>query len=154
MNPDDKMDSLSVQEAIEKTIKSTAEDLEYLIYEFSIYLKRGRSIITVKIDHLNGISHTDCGNFSRELNSRLIKENILPDYSLEISSPGVNRKVRSIEEFIRFTGKPVKVVFEGEEGRRSIKGAIKNVIDTIIELKSDKGDIKIDFKNIVKANLE
>ena len=148
------MDHLSVQETIDNLIKSVALDLNYLIYESGIFLKRENSKIIVKIDSLKGISHSDCEAFSRELIRRLDKEEILPDYSLETSSPGISRKIRSVDEFVRFIGSPAKVVFEVDGNRSLFKGTIKNVIDTIIELKSDKEEIKVDFKDIIKANLE
>ncbi len=148
------MNHLTVQEAIDNLVKSVAKDLNYLIYESGIYLKRENSRITVKIDSLKGITHSDCEAYSRELGSRLDKEEILPNYSLEISSPGISRKIRSVEEFARFIGSPVKVLFEADGNRSLFKGIIKNVIDTIIELKSDEEEFKVDFKDVIKANLE
>jgi ribosome maturation factor RimP len=73
---------------------------------------------------------------------------------MEISSPGLSRKLRSIDEFIRFKGSPVKVIFESEGESKVIKGIINNIIDTDIELKSDNKEIIIDYKTIRKANLE
>lgn len=148
------MDHLSLQETIENLIKSVALDLDYLIYESGIYLKREHSRIIVKIDNFKGITHTDCKIFSSELSRRLDKEEILPNYSLEISSPGISRKIRSVEEFVRFVGSPAKVLFEADGIRSLFKGTIKNVIDTIIELKSDKQEIRVDFKDIIRANLD
>ncbi|MCU0822019.1 MAG: hypothetical protein MUC95_06035 [Spirochaetes bacterium] len=148
------MGHFTVQEEIDSLIRSVALDLDYLVYESAIYLKRDKSRITVKIDSLKGISHADCESFSRELGIRLDKKDILPNYSLEISSPGITRKLRSIEEFTRFIGSPAKVIFEADGARSIFKGTIKNVIDTIIELKSDKEEVKVEFKNIIRANLE
>ncbi len=144
----------ATEEKITETIMEVAADLDYIIYESSAYLKGERSQIIVKIDRLKGISHSDCEIFSKALNSRLDEEGLLPNYSIEISSPGLSRKIRSIEEFERFIGSPVKVIFE-VEGKRSIfKGLINNVIDTIIELKSDDEEIRINYEDVVKANLE
>ncbi len=88
------------------------------------------------------------------MGAKLDEEDILPNYSLEISSPGISRKLRSTEEFQRFIGSPAKIMFEDDGERTIIKGIIKNVIDTKIELKSDKVEIMIDFNDIIKANLE
>ena len=144
----------AIQEKITKTIMEIAADLDYMIYESSVYLKGERSQVIVKIDRLEGISHSDCEIFSKALNNRLDEEDLLPNYSIEISSPGLSRKIRSVEEFERFLGSPVKVIFE-VEGKRSIfKGLINNVIDTIIELKSDDDEIRINYEDVIKANLE
>jgi ribosome maturation factor RimP len=148
------MDFSSTQDIIEKLIHSTAADLNYLIYESSILLKGEQSIIVIKIDHPKGISHNDCAIFTRELTKRLDEKKILPNYSMELSSPGLTRKLRSIDEFKRFIGSPAKIIFESEAKTNVIKGIINNIIDTKIELKSDNSEIIIDFETIKKANLE
>ncbi len=148
------MDFSGTQDIIEKIIQDTAADLDYLIYESSILMKGEHSQLIIKIDHPKGISHNDCAIFTRELTKRLDEQNILPNYSMEISSPGLSRKLRSIDEFIRFIGSPAKVIFESEGKTNVVKGIINNIIDTKIELKSDNNEIIIDFENIKKANLE
>jgi ribosome maturation factor RimP len=148
------MDFSGTQDIIEKIIQDTAADLDYLIYESSILMKGVHSQLIIKIDHSKGISHNDCAIFTRELTKRLDEQNILPNYSMEISSPGLSRKLRSIDEFIRFIGSPVKIIFESEGKTNVVKGIINNIIDTKIELKSDNNEIIIDFENIKKANLE
>ncbi len=148
------MNSPVNQENIEKVIQDVAEELDYIIYESSIYFKGESSKFSIKIDHPDGISHSDCEVFTKELTARLDEENVLSNYSLEVSSPGIARKLRSIEEFVRFAGAPVKIIFEVDGERAIFKGTIKNVIDTMIELKSDMDEIRIDFNNIIRANLE
>ena len=149
------MDFTGRHEKIEKLIESVASDLNYLIYESSVYLKGNNSRITIKIDRLEGITHLDCDIFSKEISKRLDKEEILPNYSMEVSSPGLTRKLRTLDEFIRFKNFQVKVIFDQNGERRVIKGIINNIIDTNIELKSDYNEIIIvEYKKIVKANLE
>lgn len=145
---------ISDNEKLEKLIQKVAADLNYMIYESAILLKGENSKFYIKIDHLNGISHKDCEIFSNELTNRLDKEEILTNYTLEISSPGLQRKLRNINEFTRFTGSKAKVVFEQDGKRTVLKGIINNVIDTTVELKSDKEEVRLDINNIVKANLE
>jgi ribosome maturation factor RimP len=148
------MDFSGTHDIIENIIQNTAADLDYLIYEFSILMKGEHSQLIIKIDHPKGISHNDCAIFTRELIKRLDEQKILPNYSMEISSPGLSRKLRSIDEFIRFIGSPAKVILESQGKTNVVKGIINNIIDTKIELKSDNNEIIIDFKNIRKANLE
>ena len=148
------MDFSGTHDIIENIIQDTAADLDYLIYESSILMKGEHSQLIIKIDHPKGISHNDCAIFTRELTKRLDEQNILPNYSMEISSPGLSRKLRSIDEFIRFIGSPAKVILESEGKTNVVKGIINNIIDTKIELKSDNNEIIIDFGKIKKANLE
>jgi len=148
------MDFTGSRETIEKIIQDAAADLGYMIYESSVLLKGEQSKLVIKIDSPGSISHKDCSIFNKEMIKRLDNEKILPNYSMEISSPGISRKLRSIDEFIRFKGSPVKVIFESEGESKVIKGIINNIIDTDIELKSDNKEIIIDYKTIRKANLE
>jgi ribosome maturation factor RimP len=149
------MDSQTVQEKAQEIIRKVAVDLNYLIYESAILVKGEQSQIVVKIDRVEGIAHRDCVIFTKELSVRLDDANIFPNYSMEISSPGLSRKLRSVDEFIRFKGSPAKVVFESDGKAKVIKGIINNIIDTKIELQSDNNNIIIiDFKDIKKANLE
>jgi ribosome maturation factor RimP len=148
------MDFSGTQDIIDKIIRDTSSDLGYLIYESSILVKGEHSQLIIKIDHPKGISHNDCAIFTKELTKRLDSQNILPNYSMEISSPGLKRKLRNIDEFIRFIGSPAKVIFESEGKTNVVKGIINNIIDTKIELKSDNDEIIINFEKIKRANLE
>ncbi len=148
------MDSLSIQEKAQGIIKSVADDLKYMVYESSILVKGEQSKLVIKIDRLEGISHNDCAVFTRELARQLDNTKLFPNYSMEVSSPGLSRKLRTIDEFVRFKGSLAKVIFESEGETEVIKGIINNIIDTKIEFQSDIDNIIIDFKNIKKANLE
>lgn len=149
------MDFTGTHEKIEEIIESVASNLNYLIYESSVYLKGNNSRITIKIDRQQGITHLDCDIFSKEIAKRLDKEDLLANYSMEVSSPGLSRKLRTLDEFIRFKNSQVKVIFDEDGERKVIKGILNNIIDTNIELKSDNNEIIIiEYKNIVKANLE
>lgn len=146
----------NTQSKIEEVIQQAAKDLGYTIYESSMLLKGEKSQIFVKIDQLTGISHNDCEKYSKLLCEKLDTENLLPKYIVEVSSPGLNRKLRNINEFTRFIGSNAKVVYETETSgiKNTVKGKINNVIDTIIQVESDKTIYKIDISKITKANLE
>ncbi len=135
-------------------IEDTAGKLGYLIYESSILYKGENSQIHVKIDSPAGISHLDCEKFSRELSERLDAEDALPNYSVEVSSPGLNRLLRNSSEFMRFPGAPVKVVYEVGGDRKVIKGAIGEMTDTEMTVSTEKGDVVISFDTIINANLD
>jgi ribosome maturation factor RimP len=148
------MDSLLVQDKAQEIIRRVADDLKYLIYESGILVKGEQSKVVIKIDRVDGITHKDCVVFTKELSRQLDESKLFPNYSMEVSSPGLSRKIRTIDEFIRFKGSLAKVVFESGEETKVIKGIINNIIDTKIEFQSDNSNIIIDFQNIKKANLE
>jgi len=148
------MQDVHIKERMLELIEDTAGKLGYLIYESSILYKGENSQIHVKIDSPAGISHLDCEKFSRELSARLDAEDALPNYSLEVSSPGLNRLLRNSSEFRRFPGAPVKVVYEEGGSRRVVKGTIGEMTDTTVTVSCEKGDVAVPFDAIISANLD
>ncbi len=138
----------------ERMLELIEDTVGYLIYESSILYKGENSQIHVKIDSLAGISHLDCEKFSRELSARLDAEEDLPNYSLEVSSPGLNRLLRNSSEFRRFPGAPVKVIYEDDGGRRVVKGTIGDMTDATVAVSHEKGTTEIPFDVIISANLD
>lgn len=143
-----------LKDDIIKFIYRAAELTGFLIYESSVYLSGVNTKITVKIDSEKPISHNDCEVFSRELGLLLDESGILPDYSLEISSPGINRKIRNKEEFARYKKCPVKVIYAIEDGQRVAKGLLSEVSEDEIEISEEKNKVVIKFKDIINANLD
>jgi ribosome maturation factor RimP len=143
-----------VKETISHIISETARSLGYMIYDYAIYLKGENTRINVKIDSLAGISHADCEAFSRELSQGLEAGEILPNFFLEVSSPGIRRRVRSRDEFMRFTGAPVKIVSRTDAGSRVVKGRIGGVTETGVMIESEKGETAVPFETIDRANLD
>ena len=146
-----------LKEEILKLINLAAENLGYTVYEASLYLKGENTKITVKIDNPGSphpVSHGDCERFSSELTALLDEKEILPAYFLEISSPGINRKIRNRDEFYRFKGAPVKVVYEENDFREAVKGILTDVNDEEIEISGEKSKIVIKHDSVINANLD
>ena len=121
------MEGKTDKDRIMQAVKDSADELGYEIYEASVLFKGVNSKVVVKIDVIRGISHGDCEAFSKSLSARLDDLELLPNYSLEVSSPGLDRKIRSIEEYKRFIGSPVKIVVQDGEIRRAIKGKLAGI---------------------------
>lgn len=144
-----------IKDEISRVIAESALKLGYHVYEFSISIKEGRATIVVKIDSLNGISHYDCQLYSDELGFRLDEKNLLSGYSLEISSPGLDRKLRNADEFIRFIGAPAKIVFDEGGVRKVLKGVIKDAGEADVAISDEKSIVvQVKYKNIINANLD
>lgn len=145
---------LMVQDTIKQIIETVARDLGYGIYEYSILLRGVNTRILVKIDKHEGIAHQDCELFSRELSRSMDEHEVLPNYSLEISSPGINRKIRNLEEFKRFIGAPAKVIYNEKDTRTHFKGIIEGVEDGSVCLVSNNKEVIISFNDIISTNLD
>lgn len=92
---------------------------------------------SVPVAQLSGITHGDCERFSRDFGTALDVEDLMPgtEYLLEVSSPGLDRKLTRPEEFERFTGQLCKVqTFTPVGGNRHLRGRIGRVQDSILHL--------------------
>ncbi|RXS97346.1 ribosome maturation factor RimP [Silvibacterium dinghuense] len=83
-------------------------------------------------EHLSGITHDDCTAFSRDFGTVLDVEELIPgaEYTLEVSSPGLDRKLSSAVDYERFAGSLVKLqTFEPVNGNRHWQGRLTGVAD-------------------------
>ncbi len=86
----------------------------------------------VPVAQLSGVTHGDCERFSRDFGVVLDVEDLMPgaEYTLEASSPGLDRKLRTPEEFARFAGQLCKLqLFTPVEGNRHWQGRLGGVAD-------------------------
>ena len=120
-------------------------------------------------DPLAGVTHEECPNFSREFGTILDVEDVMPgSYTLEVSSPGLDRRLVKAADFTRFTGSRMKLTTrQPVNNNRHFEGRLESFQNGRLTLdlsvashKSRKkmGDaagqkIEIDFANIDKANL-
>jgi len=120
-------------------------------------------------DPLAGVTHEDCATFSREFGTILDVEDVMPgSYTLEVSSPGLDRKLVKPSDFTRFTGSRMKLMTrQPVNNNRHFEGRLESFQDGRLTLdlsvashKSRKkmGDaagkkIEIEFANVEKANL-
>lgn len=135
-------------------INKASDNTGYSIYESYVYLSGANTKITVRIDSEKPISHNDCELYSKELSLLLDESGILPGYFLEISSPGLNRKLRNIEELIRFKESPVKVIYDFNGEHRVAKGILSGIDENGIEISEEKNKVLISHKDIINANLD
>jgi ribosome maturation factor RimP len=120
-------------------------------------------------DPLAGVTHEDCANFSREFGTILDVEDAMPgSYTLEVSSPGLDRKLIKAADFTRFTGSRMKLTTrQPVDNNRHFEGRLESIKDgkltmdlSVASHKSRKkmgavaGEkIEIEFANVEKANL-
>ena len=120
-------------------------------------------------DPLAGVTHEDCANFSREFGTILDVEDVMPgSYTLEVSSPGLDRKLVKAADFTRFTGSRLKLMTrQPVDNNRHFEGRLEGFANGRLTLdlsvashKSRKkmGDaagkkIEIELANVEKANL-
>ncbi len=122
------------------------------------YISQGsHSILRIYIDSEKGISVDDCADVSHQLSGILdVEDPISNEYTLEVSSPGLDRPLFKIEQYERFIGEDVKFRTlrpQLENGQRKFKGTIQSVEDTNIVFLIDGDKLSVPFTDIDKANI-
>lgn len=102
-----------------------------------------QAVLRVYIDHANGITVDDCEAVSRQLSSVLdVEDPISGHYDLEVSSPGLDRPLFTVEQILRHRGNRIRVRLEQKlEGRRNFEGEVLAMSDDgqLLELSLDEG---------------
>jgi ribosome maturation factor RimP len=114
-------------------------------------------LVRIVIDKAEGLSVEDCADVSRDVEAALDAEDLIPTkFVLEVSSPGLERELFSLDEFRRFKGKLVKIRTASEiDGSRTLIGHIGEVGDDSFVLNiRDKGDIEVPYSAVSRANLK
>jgi len=141
---------------IEKLALEALEGSEIELVDIAYKTTKGRLHIVVFIDKPEGITLDDCEGVSRSLEDLLdIEDPIKSEYTLEVSSPGVERVLKREKDFRRFVGYHVKIrTYEKVNGRKNFAGLLKNFSEGIIQLQTEEGDIyNINLKDIASTNL-
>jgi ribosome maturation factor RimP len=115
-----------------------------------------RWILRLYIDAPGGVTLDDCESVSRQVGALLdIKDPIQQKYSLEVSSPGINRVIRKEKDFSRFAGSPVRIKTRMKiSGRRNFLGTLQGVEDSKIIVIVDGSRIEINPDDLEKARLD
>ncbi|MEJ2067022.1 MAG: ribosome maturation factor RimP [Deltaproteobacteria bacterium] len=114
-------------------------------------------VLRVFIDKESGVTLDDCARVSREFGQLLDVEDIIPtSYQLEVSSPGLDRPLKKEEDFVKYSGRKVRIkTKEQVSGRRNFKGALLGCTEGKVMVKVEgSGVFTIPFSAILKANLE
>ncbi|MDR1990780.1 MAG: ribosome maturation factor RimP [Acidobacteriaceae bacterium] len=105
----------------------------------------------------DSVSVEDCANVSRDLSAVLDVEDVVPNaYTLEVSSPGLDRPLRQAADYVRFTGRRAKLVMrEPVDGQGYFKGRLAGVESGAVTIETDDGRRReVPLAVITRANLE
>jgi len=115
-------------------------------------------LLRVYIDKPGGVTHGDCESVSERLDALLDEADAIPDdsYTLEVSSPGVERKLTKPRDFERVVGKKVRVSLrEPIETRKSLEGTLAAFADDTLSVETAPGTVlRVPLRQIQKANLK
>ena len=146
-----------VREIVERVTAS--QGLELWDLEFHSGGK-GR-MLRIFIEKAEGVTHEDCAHVSREVGTILDVEDPIPgSYTLEVSSPGLDRRLRNAADFERYSGSKIKLLTrELVDNQKHFEGRLKSLHDGRITLeiggskKHDPRTVEIPLEQVEKANL-
>jgi ribosome maturation factor RimP len=133
-----------------------SEDIEIVDVEF---LGGGRHrMLRIYIDKEGGVTHGDCENVSLQVGTILDIEDVIPgrEYTLEVSSPGVERKLVRPKDYERFVGKQIKVVLrEPVDNASHWIGTLRAFAENVATIETAKGQmVRVPLDKVKKANLK
>jgi ribosome maturation factor RimP len=118
---------------------------------------RSNFVLRIYIDKPGGVNHGDCEVVSNQVGGLLDVEDLIPNrYTLEVSSPGVERGLYKREDYERFAGSRVKLKTAAPiNGQRNFRGRLAGLQGGVVRLDADGvGEVEIPYEQIVKANIE
>lgn len=151
------MQDRSIVEKIDKIADKAAKENGVEFVHSEVVGNRGQRTVRIYIDKPEGVTIDDCSNVSRSMESVIDAEDFIPSaYVLEVSSPGLDRPLFKLDDFIRFVGKKAKVkTVEPIAGQANFNGSIEAVEGTEIVFEDrTNGAVRIPFEKVEKANLK
>jgi ribosome maturation factor RimP len=140
---------------VKRMVTGVAEEAGFAVVEIQFPRYKSRQVVRVFIDKTGGVTLDDCKQVSSKIGERLDMEDPFPTrYTLEVSSPGVDRPLKTIDDFRRNTGRTLTVYVSDESDEVTThSGVLKEVQGKGIVLETSKGKMDIDMATIVKGQI-
>jgi ribosome maturation factor RimP len=147
-----------VASRIEEIAQRVAESEGMELVEVEVKGGGNQRLVRISIDKPQGVTHADCELVSQQVGTILDVEDVVPGgrYTLEVSSPGVERKLRRPLDYERFRGKKVKITLRDPiEGRKHWEGTLAGFEEGTVALEiGPYQTIHFPFAQVQKANLK
>lgn len=144
-----------LRDQLSELLAPVVADLGYELWELEYASRASGGLLRLYIDSPDGISLDDCERVSRAVSETLDAADPIPGhYTLEVSSPGLDRVLRTREHFQRFAGERVRVeMHQPVEGRKRFSGRLLQVDEEAITLEQDGGRVSLSIDGIHRARL-
>jgi ribosome maturation factor RimP len=137
------MEQMELQETIEARLRELDPQIELIALE-----RPAAETLRLYVDHPDGVDLALCERVTDRL------RDLLESWSLEVSSPGIDRPLTKPEHFRRYLGRRVRVrTREAIEGRRNFTGTLAAADESAVELEDDAGAVTIPLERIRRSNL-
>ena len=146
-----KIDSIGLEALFAPII----EGLGYSLWGVELRSSQKHAHVKIFIDHDDGITVDDCSEVSHQISGVLdVEDPISVAYTLEVSSPGVERPLMKLEHYKKYIGNIIKVRLSwAVNERKNYLGMLKNVSDDEIVMEVDQQKVEFPFNAVKRANL-
>ena len=136
-------------------LEPAIEQMGYELTDLEVRLGARDGVLRLFIDKTDGVGLDDCEAVSRQVSTVLDVEDPMPgQYTLEVSSPGLDRRLSKAEHFRRFQGEDVRIKLRApNDGRRNYRGTIGAVSDDAVEVQVDGQWHRLALDSIAMARL-
>jgi len=144
------------EQQMHELLEPTVEALGFELWGLE-YLSQGRhSLVRVYIDGENGITVDDCAAVSEQIGSVMdVEDPIQGDYTLEVSSPGMDRLLFKLEQYAGYIGEIVELRLRSAfEGRRKFRGLLKSIEGEDVVVQVDDHEYLLPHSAIEKARVQ
>jgi len=144
-----------IKQKVLRLAKQVADEQGVEIFDIEL-LGKGKLLLRVIIDKEGGVTLGDCERLSKSLGTVLDVEELFPgSYTMEISSPGLDRPLKGIKDFEKNIGRLARIItIEKIENQNFFIGRITKINGNFIKFLVNGREIDIPFEKISKAKLE
>jgi len=145
-------------EEIQKLLAPILEAMGLSLWDLDLQKQGPAWLLRIYIDReTGGVTLTDCETVSRDLSAALDVEDIIAHaYTLEVSSPGLDRTLTKPENFIRFAGSVIRIkTYQTINNEKVFRGKLLDMADSVVKIELESGSVlEIPMSNITKVSLE
>nr|WP_301334311.1 ribosome maturation factor RimP [Solimonas sp. SE-A11] len=144
-----------MRERLVQMLEPVVESMGYELVLLEYSPNSHNALLRLFIDSANGIGLEDCEKVSREVAAQLdVEDPISTQYSLEVSSPGLDRPLVKPAHFERFMNEQARIqLLAPKSGRRRFIGWIRAASDKSVTLETDQGRVDIEYSEMERARL-
>lgn len=150
------MNRKKIEELTREIVLQIVEDYNFELVDVEFVKEGSQRFLRIFIDKPGGITIEDCQKVSERLSDRLDEiDPIEENYYLEVSSPGLDRPLKTENDYKKSLGKEVEIsLYKPIEGKKKFIGKLKNYDEATVTIELDQGNIiTINRKDLAKINL-
>jgi ribosome maturation factor RimP len=139
---------------LEGLVRSVVEAAELELVEVALHRGKGRQVLSVIVDREGGVDLDNIAQISEQVSRRLDLEGFEPGpYTLEVSSPGIERPLKEPRDFWRRVGEKVKVKASLPEGTQILTGTLVEAGPGEVRIATDVGEQDVTYDAILSARI-